>query len=574
MKTGKKKELKIEKYSLNQRALIAGLTALPVSFVFFLFGPIDIYANNMQEFLLTYNDIIGMFLLAFFISFVAMFALLMLLNKFALNIVSAILLSCLASTFIDNTLFSTLSFSSGDLQGDDFFTMVKSIVVYVVVAYVFVMLSLFFANRWKNLVIYICVLFVGMNGVSLFVDYTNHDLIHDTSINGKYSLTTEGINEVSQEENIIYIVFDRFDTEFYDRAVEQDEGLFDGLDGFTFYDSGVSKYSRTFPAVTHLATGTEYSGDITPKEYFDTAYKESPFLNDLKSNGYNIDLYVNRYYEYSDAENVLGIANNTAKINGYTLNKTEAFKYFAKLSFARNFTVMLPRLLFKNACDGTIRNISRLECDSEVFEDNDAYFRQILDDGGLTVSGSDKNFKFIYMHGSHTPYTIGSDGHASDSSNLVTQTIGAFSTVREYLDYLKQLGVYDNSTIIITGDHGYAHSDDKKWIDILENGITTCMLVKPRNAQHKPVTVSHSPVSVDNIIPFIVKDAKLKTSNTYGTPINEVADTDAVKRTIYHSRFDSVSHKLILDEYEISGDARKLENWNNTREIKTGMEFY
>jgi len=44
-----------------------------------------------------------------------------------------------------------------------------------------------------------------------------------------------------------------------------------------------------------------------------------------------------------------------------------------------------------------------------------------------------------------------------------------FHIVYEYLDQLKQLGMYENSTIIIFGDHGARKNDTKP----LEHAIVT-----------------------------------------------------------------------------------------------------
>jgi len=70
-------------------------------------------------------------------------------------------------------------------------------------------------------------------------------------------------------------------------------------------------------------------------------------------------------------------------------------------------------------------------------------------------------FAYIHLHGSHTPYVMNEKAEpaAPGTSSAIIQTKGCFHIVYEYLDQLKQLGMYENSTIIIFGDHGARKND-------------------------------------------------------------------------------------------------------------------
>ena len=93
---------KFSKYSTKEKTIIAALTSLTMSFVFLLFGPVDIYANNMREFAFSFSDIIGLVALSFVIGFALLFGFLMLFNRYLLNMLSALAFSIIVASYFDN----------------------------------------------------------------------------------------------------------------------------------------------------------------------------------------------------------------------------------------------------------------------------------------------------------------------------------------------------------------------------------------------------------------------------------------------------------------------------------------
>ena len=86
-----KSRAKMNKYTTKEKVLISALVSFVFSFIIFLFNPIDIVANNAQEFSFALSDIIGGILLSFFASFAILFAVLMIFNKYILNIITSFL---------------------------------------------------------------------------------------------------------------------------------------------------------------------------------------------------------------------------------------------------------------------------------------------------------------------------------------------------------------------------------------------------------------------------------------------------------------------------------------------------
>lgn len=569
-----KSRAKMNKYTTKEKVLISALVSFVFSFIIFLFNPIDIVANNAQEFSFALSDIIGGILLSFFASFAILFAVLMIFNKYILNIITSLLLSVFISDYIYNLTVGKGTLVSGDVRIDYGKSTTIFLIIIIAVAYVLFLAGVLLKNKWKNICAFICVLLIAMNSATLVSDFATKDFLNKNGAAINYALSEKNLFGVSKKENVVYFLFDRFDTKFYDEVVNDNPNYFSkSLDGFTYFDNAVSTFSRTYPAVAGLITGVTYDGNTPSNEYFKKAYTTSPFLKDLKSTGYDINIYADRYYEYSDAECFKDTVSNATKINGYTPDKTNILKYLLSLSDARTIACKMPTLLFRQTANGTVLTLSKLNSEDKIYHDDDAKLYKNLKSSGLHYTNSDKNYTFIYLHGTHSPYTLDADAQRVESSTSKEQTIGSFKIIADYIDQMKKLGVYDNSTIVITGDHGYPYTDVDPLLECTDTGTKTAVFVKPKSSKTSGLSVSHAPASVADIIPTIVKDTGIKTSTDYGESLFDISQDSARKRIYYHSRLTGNS-KLILDKYTITGDAANIKNWKLEESRDTNQAWY
>ena len=387
-----KSRAKMNKYTTKEKVLISALVSFVFSFIIFLFNPIDIVANNEQEFSFALGDIIGGVLLSFFASFAILFAVLMIFNKYILNIITSLLLSVFISDYIYNLTVGKGTLVSGDVRIDYGKSTTIFLIIIIAVAYALFLAGVLLKNKWKNVCAFICVLLIAMNSATLVSDFATKDFVNKNGTTIKYALSEKNLFGVSKKENIVYFLFDRFDTKYYDEVVNDNPNYFSkSLDGFTYFDNAVSSFSRTYPAVAGLITGVTYDGNTSSNEYFKKAYTTSPFLKDLKSNGYDINIYADRYYEYSDAECFKDTVSNATKINGYPPDKTNILKYLLSLSDARTIACKMPTLLFKHTANGTVLTLSKLNSKDKIYHDDDAKLYKNLKSSGLHYKKRQKN---------------------------------------------------------------------------------------------------------------------------------------------------------------------------------------
>ena len=84
----------------------------------------------------------------------------------------------------------------------------------------------------------------------------------------------------------------------------------------------------------------------------------------------------------------------------------------------------------------------------------------------------------IHLAGTHAPYTLDRAGRpAEGESTYVDQGIGVLNIVAEYLRDLKDSGLYDEATIVVTADHGEWYLADE-----ITGPTAPMLMVKPSTA--------------------------------------------------------------------------------------------
>ncbi|MCL2434086.1 MAG: sulfatase-like hydrolase/transferase, partial [Clostridia bacterium] len=163
--------------------------------------------------------------------------------------------------------------------------------------------------------------------------------------------------------------------------------------------------------------------------------------------------------------------------------------------------------------------------------------------------------------GSHAPFVLRADGTrvpGGEQTDVYTQTQGCFSIIYTYLEELRVMGLYDDATIIITGDHG--KSDD---IRPLDNPKAVAMFLKRAGETGTQLRTSEAPVSLENFMPTILDAAGL---DYEGTPYYDVPEDADILRKFYY-RVTVRGQNGYIEEYDIKGDARDWSNWYKKGQI-------
>lgn len=359
-------------------------------------------------------------------------------------------------------------------------------------------------------------------------------------------LSKEGLLEVSDDENIIVFLMDAFDDSYMKEIIHDYPDDLKWLNGFTYFSNMVGSYSSTLYAVQYLLSGHYNFNELPYGEWrvqLDTA---PPLLywNDLTELGWN-------YYIYEDSSvyltpntyiNAQNYENVPLKIGSYLelthdLYQLVACKYFPDF--------MKPSIW----PDGSEFNFRQPEYgEYEAWPYYNESFINDMQNCPITVTGTQKNIKFIHLEGAHSPNYLDENGKIQETSQAPANSArGCLKIIENIINQLKEKDCFDNSAIIIMADHGYAKDG------VLTNPV---FIVKPQYAADEQLKISNAPVSHQDYPATIMQLAGYENyQQKYGPSVFDIAE-DAVRdryfyQYYYESELDS-SCTLRLIEYSIA----------------------
>jgi len=356
------------------------------------------------------------------------------------------------------------------------------------------------------------------------------------------TLTIDRINEVASDKNAIIIVLDRLDQEFIEEIAEEDPRFFDPLDGFTEFDDFITYYGSTFPSIAGYLTGHLYLYDEPRADYYDYAWANAEFFLTLKERGIDTRIYLDKGAAFDTVYQLGGIASNTFE-GQLGINKRIAMVKLLKLSGYRYAPIFLKHFFWLSPYE--FYDSMVLTDKTAPYMVNDFGYYESLTTNGLSVSDIDqKSFIYIHLQGPHPPLNMDENIQRVAESTLTGQTKGSFKIVYEYLRQLKELGLYEDSTIVIMGDHGNFIGDD------LPRPARTGLMVKPAGSAGTPIEASHAPVSPAQLHATLMKGL-FGDSEGFGETFFDVREGDDVVR----------GYAIRIWRYEITGDGRDFSNW-------------
>lgn len=573
--TNTQKRKKYKGFSFKERLIPAILLslALPTSTV--LFGTFELYSGNMQEFQFSLMDFWGYcIIISLFISAVT-FAILVNLHGKVFDIVYAILAWISVMLMIQGNYLSrgviTGFLGDGNMSDISMAQIIINAIVWLSLCALFLIAVLKVRNRdiIKSAMTVVMIAVIAMPFMNFAVTSLTSDVYTPISERSDSNdpeepkvLTSKYLTEISQNKNVVIFLIDRFDAKYAESAMNQMPELFSELDGFVYYNDNISMYPRTYPSVAYLLTGKKQDFKQSRTDYFKTAYSNADGLKLLADNGYKVNIYTDSYYAYEDANVMSGYASNLTgvsdrEVNGnfnLALNMIKGAFYF-RVPFA------MSNVVGSDLSTPLFSKYVTFETEYPKYEiDNRSVYYALT--GSEYSENTDSNtFSFIHMQGIHLPNLYDKDWNEIDSSHESAYDSAlavkvSMESINAYIQKMKQMGVYDDATIIITGDHAAAVSDTKD----VQGPRRTALFIKKSGEHGSDMTVSSKEVCQDNLWATILDSEKIETDTDFGRSIFDITENEQIKRYYYFQRMDSGFFENIV--YEIYGNSNDFSNWS------------
>ena len=463
-----------------------------LAFTFCIFAPIDLFFTASNELWFSLGDLLPGILFFAFCVFVLVTVLAAVLPPKASVVFRAVVY---AVSFLLYLQGNVLVIDFGTLNGAEInwgqytVPMILDAMLWMVVIGLFIFLFFRFRKKFRRIVEIVSVILLVTQIVSLGVFLVRMDTKTEDAF-----LSTEKLYTVSKTDNTIVFILDAFDSGLMQTLVETNrEEIDSSFAGFVYYHNTVGGATRTRYAIPYILTGkTNDTGD-TYAEYIRQSYKESPLFAVLGSGEYNTGFYTEAPYVDREQEKAIDNLSTGQKLKptsrlglAGTMMKMTAFKY---MPFALKPAFWMYTKDFEQwkAVEGGKKKAYKL---------NDIQFYENLLDNHLSKKGSLPGFRFIHLNGAHGPYVMDENMQAvaHEVGSAEKQGLGALRIVSKYLDDLKELGIYDNSTVFVMADHG-----DR---DYEQNPL---FMVKRKNAD-QGFRISEEPISYCDV-PAMLSDA-------------------------------------------------------------------
>lgn len=517
----------VKRKEINKNSyVIMSLSLLIASFIFLIFIPSELFLNNTGEFkfsLLDLNQTMGVL---FTFSFLGIF-LISFLPERVVIVISSVINGLIVGGYVQYMFFN---FYIKELSGGSYHAMEHPLFSFVNAGLWIVIVGVFVFLAVKNKKIQTYVFGGGCVVLLLFLTSFVFLLVKTPVQELKrkqYYLSGAEQFTVGKNANIIVFILDGVDNSFVKEIYKTNPEIFDDYKDFTMYSDTCSVYDFSASSIQQFLYGYTY---------YDGTDRSLPFQQRLKNNGYRF-LPFNEYAVRNpqNIDNYL-IANDSAIHIRYDIIRKNmlSLSCYQLLPCLIKGIVHSEKLSFGECTEFTNRS-------DEIISDN----HRFEDSLNLTFNEySDRCFIYQHLSGAHYP------------CDYIEETKYCLGIFAEYLEQLKEMGVYDNSTIILAADHG-AHDDTDDFP--FPSASTPLFMVKGINEHNKSMIISDVPMYYIDFQPTILYESGLFNKETdyelFGKPVEDYDE----KTTRTRSWFDTGFAGQKTRKYTYTGNTDELE---------------
>lgn len=360
-----------------------------------------------------------------------------------------------------------------------------------------------------------------------------------------FELTTNGRFELSPDHNVIVFILDWYDAQIMDKILEEDDTFLEPLKDFTWYKNMTSLYAFTSMSVPYLLSDVEWQYDMEEKEYREYAFQNKSLLRDIAEQNYDVGIYTSKTLVSGSAAHLaINYSNNT----GEGWNRRGIFEQMVKCSKYKSYPFALKSEYWYTG--------DQLSGGVHVYDagNDDLYYNELIETG-IQVKKPDKyngTYRLYHLRGAHPPF----------APDMTLQGKWCMNIVYEYLEQLKEAGLYDEATIIITADHGHNYFGELFENRLTEYGLDYAsrpilFVKKSYQTNDNGVYISMAPVSHAQL-GATVMEAVCGDTLGHGEAVDDIEEDRQYERYFILRRHDDIPYI----KYAINGYSGDWNNWS------------
>lgn len=501
-------------------------TFLPV-FSFGIFGPTEIFFANYKAFGVIFDE----FGIKFLTSGLILTLILTIVLFFLPLLLKKIIMSCflifsfagfIQILFLNKNLDQIGATTDGYIP--DSKTLITNAVIWAVIFIVGIVLIIISKESWRKLICLASFVLIATQGVAYGTLFLNADEEAFTYTESELVLSGEGQYTVSSQENVIVFILDTISNHLYESALESYPEMADTLTDFTYYNNADCNYFGTYPSVTHIMTGHDFDPSKLTNDWLYDAWNNDAtvqFYDSIHDAGYLANVYSIEPVLFTGSHPLSLVENSIDNLT--ILSQRREIDY--NLLYETLLTMSCYRFLpdyFKPQFDVPNTQYASIVSypDNTINYMNPDFYAD-LKEKGLSLDTEKKRLIFYHLNGIHE---LINDENClpipADEGGYSSTIKGIWVMLEEYLNQLKRNFAYDNSTIIITSDHGSEYFGQ------------SIFFIKKANEKHDVMPVSNAPITLDELLPT-VSQVITGEYQYLGNSIYDFAEDEYRERTLY-----------------------------------------
>lgn len=410
-----------------------------------------------------------------------------------------------------------------------------NMVVWIIIILLVLIIAFWKEKIWQGLVVYLSVCFTLVQVVALVSLITGAGEEAFKHPGGdQWFLSSKDQGVVSAKDNVLVVVLDYFSNQYMESAIEQYPDLLDGFNDFTYYNNTDCTYFGTYPSLAHMLSGNMVDTNMFINDWTASIW-DAPltkqFYDELHKNNYVVNVYT------PDKDMLCGM-NSVEILEGDFDNVTNAaadliidYKLLigtmTKMSCYRFSPYAIKPTFYVNVNAYTDIVQIRGNC---IYHNNSGFNKILTEEGGLTTDDKHNYYVVQHLMGAHSYETTAEGNYTTESSREETIK-GCMVIMEEYFRQLKELGVYDDATIIVTSDHGGPRDSQ------------VVFFIKEPGEHHDVMQETSAPIAHTEYMATIARAAGLDYAK-YGLAVSDIPADVPRERTVwvrlYRDEFPSV----------------------------------
>jgi len=397
------------------------------------------------------------------------------------------------------------------------------------------------------------------------------------------------IHQFSSKKNVVHIIADGFQSDIFAEITSKGElgtRLTTALDGFTFFPEHMGVFPYTHMTIPAILTGKIYRNELPIKEHMASTIGGKSILSVANDAGYEIDLAVPEG-GLASIYSIAPYTNMYVVTSRQHVSSTEFEIYDSAKLLDLTLFRLSPHFLKKHIYNEQLWLVQSFMVDEDYkgldFFSHTAFLRELSE--RMSADRPEPVYKLIHLMLSHNPMvTTAQCTYAGRVLQTVRETVMNQATcglieVVNLLENMKRLGIYDDATIVLMGDHGAwvppvglreVVNPDSGSIKVINPAVVALaapLLAVKRPGESGPMKINDAPSWIVDTAATIAKATGLE-ANFAGKSVFDLDPEEPRERRLLFYQYDhsewADNYLAPIQEYIVNGSIFDRSSWRYT----------